>query len=267
MRSRNIKPGFFKNEDLAECEPLARILYTGLWCYADREGRFEWRPKRIKAEVFPYDNLDISKLLQQLIAAGMVKQYNIDGHDYGCVKRFLDHQRPHHKEAESTIPGPKTPENYQPETSTDQGTSEHVPLPPDVLIPDTLIHKDRKEPKPKKRKIRKAPPVHFSMPSGPELESRLKAAGRKIENESDRKGFKPFQWIQTMFNLKYHPLAITEIIEYMAESWSTIEKPYPFGESSLKIRSGNYYEKDHKAKADVEAGVFKELVDKLRRMT
>jgi hypothetical protein len=53
-RSRNIKPGFFLNDELAECEPLARILFAGLWCIADREGRLEDRPKRIKAEVLPY---------------------------------------------------------------------------------------------------------------------------------------------------------------------------------------------------------------------
>ena len=49
-RARNVKPGFFKNELLAECEPLARILFEGLWCEADREGRLEDRPRRLKAE-------------------------------------------------------------------------------------------------------------------------------------------------------------------------------------------------------------------------
>jgi len=46
-RSRNIKPGFFRNEMLAECSPLARLLFAGLWCLADRFGRLEDRPKRI----------------------------------------------------------------------------------------------------------------------------------------------------------------------------------------------------------------------------
>ena len=38
MRARNLKPGFFKNETLAEIEPLGRLLFQGLWCMADREG-------------------------------------------------------------------------------------------------------------------------------------------------------------------------------------------------------------------------------------
>lgn len=54
-RARNIKPGFFKNELLAEMPPEIRLLFMGLWCIADREGRFEERPKKIKMELFPCD--------------------------------------------------------------------------------------------------------------------------------------------------------------------------------------------------------------------
>ncbi len=41
MRSRNIKPDFFLNEDLAEVSHTSRLLFIGLWCFADRDGRFE----------------------------------------------------------------------------------------------------------------------------------------------------------------------------------------------------------------------------------
>ena len=51
MRARNLKPGFFQNEYLADLPPLARILFCGLWCSADRNGRLEYRPKKIKAEI------------------------------------------------------------------------------------------------------------------------------------------------------------------------------------------------------------------------
>jgi hypothetical protein len=63
-RARNIKPGFFLNDELAECEPLARLLFAGLWCIADREGRLEDKPKRIKVEILPYDDCDIDYLLK-----------------------------------------------------------------------------------------------------------------------------------------------------------------------------------------------------------
>ena len=57
-RARNIKPGFFRNADLAELPIEARLLFIGLWTIADREGRMEDRPKQIKMELFPADSLD-----------------------------------------------------------------------------------------------------------------------------------------------------------------------------------------------------------------
>ena len=69
VRARNLKPGYFKNEGLADLPPLARILFAGLWGMADREGRLEDRPKRIKAEILPYDNCDTDKLEAERDAA------------------------------------------------------------------------------------------------------------------------------------------------------------------------------------------------------
>jgi len=47
-RSRNIKPGFFRNADLVELPVETRLLFIGLWGLADREGRMSDRPKQIK---------------------------------------------------------------------------------------------------------------------------------------------------------------------------------------------------------------------------
>ena len=106
MRSRNIKPGFFKNDALGECEPLARILFAGLWCLADRKGRVEHRSKKIKAELLPYDHCDIDDLLRQLAKKGFILPYNVDGQNYLEIVNFLKHQTPHIKEQASTIPAP-----------------------------------------------------------------------------------------------------------------------------------------------------------------
>lgn len=106
MRARNLKPGFFKNEMLAECDPLARILFSGLWLLADREGRLECRPKRIKAELLPYDNCNIITLLEQLRLKQFIMVYMIDGVYYIEIPTFSQHQNCHIKEAESTIPAP-----------------------------------------------------------------------------------------------------------------------------------------------------------------
>ena len=106
MRARNLKPGFFKNDELAECDPLARILFQGLWCMADRDGRLELRPKRIQAEILPYDKTDIFKLLQQLIDHKFIVAYRYGNDFFLSIPTFTQHQNPHIKEAESTIPAP-----------------------------------------------------------------------------------------------------------------------------------------------------------------
>jgi len=51
-RIRSLKPDFFKDEDLAVLPFEARLLFEGLWCYADKEGRLEDRPKYLKGVEF-----------------------------------------------------------------------------------------------------------------------------------------------------------------------------------------------------------------------
>lgn len=105
-RARNIKPGFFTNDVLAECSALARILFQGLWCHADREGRLEDRPRKLKAEILPYDDCDAEELLCQLESRGFIIRYSHGDERFIQVVNFCKHQNPHVKESESTIPAP-----------------------------------------------------------------------------------------------------------------------------------------------------------------
>ena len=62
-RSRNIKPAFFLNDDLAEKNcALGRLLFIGLWTLADYRGNLEWRAGKIKAQLLPYDSCDVNSL-------------------------------------------------------------------------------------------------------------------------------------------------------------------------------------------------------------
>lgn len=108
-RARNIKPGFFKNEDLAECSPWARLCFAGLWTLADREGRLEDRPKRIKGELFAFDSVEVEPLLQELARHGFVLRYSAAGGNFIQILTFDKHQNPHHKEPASVIPSPQNP--------------------------------------------------------------------------------------------------------------------------------------------------------------
>ena len=104
MRARNLKPGFFKNEALAECSFASRLLYEGLWLLSDKEGRLEDRRKRIKAEVFPYDDVDMDILISELYEHGFVKLYEIDGARYMWIPTFSRNQYISKDEKESVLP-------------------------------------------------------------------------------------------------------------------------------------------------------------------
>ena len=103
-RARNIKPALYKNEDLAECSLFARLLFPGLWMLADREGRIEDRPKRIKGELFAYDSVEVDPLLDELQTWGFIERYVSDGKRVISICKFLEHQSPHGKESDSEFP-------------------------------------------------------------------------------------------------------------------------------------------------------------------
>lgn len=103
-RARNIKPGFFVNEDLVELDFATRLLFAGLWTLADREGRLEDRPKKIKIGVFPADNVDVDQMLQELHDAKFIVRYEVNGVGYVKIQNWHKHQNPHHTEKQSEIP-------------------------------------------------------------------------------------------------------------------------------------------------------------------
>lgn len=160
-RSRNIKPGFFKNADLVDLPAFTRLLFAGLWCLADREGRLEDRPKQIKIELLPADNCDVEEMLVSLAVRGFIERYEVDGQKYINLPNFHKHQKPHFKEVPSTLPPPKPlprqvlaptqvgadhdlgsgkqqPRSVPTTTQVVASPADSLNLIPDVLIPDSL---------------------------------------------------------------------------------------------------------------------------------
>jgi hypothetical protein len=104
-RIRTIKPEFFYSEQVATLPHAARLLFIGLWTLADREGRMEWSGRKVKAQLFPYDDgLEIHPLAEALGDAGLVQFYQVDGAFYLLLPTFAKHQRPHPKEPASALP-------------------------------------------------------------------------------------------------------------------------------------------------------------------
>lgn len=107
-RARTIKPAFFTNEYLSELPYEARLLFIGLWTLADRNGRLEDRPKRIKGALFPFDSFDADNVLTMLADSPerFIVRYEVDGQRYIQITNFAKHQHVHMKESAGTIPAP-----------------------------------------------------------------------------------------------------------------------------------------------------------------
>jgi hypothetical protein len=102
-RIRTIKPEFFTSDDTCSLSPLARLLYVGLWCEADREGRFVWAPRTFKRRYLPEDDCQIDALCEELRDAGLVVTY---GDTLAYIPTFSKHQHVNPREAASTLPPP-----------------------------------------------------------------------------------------------------------------------------------------------------------------
>jgi hypothetical protein len=149
MRARSIKPSICDNEVLGTADLLYTVLFERLWMMADREGRLEDRPLRIKAQAFPYrDGLDVEAPLAWLDANEFIHRYTANGVRYIQVIKFLDHQKPHQNEKSSVIPTPPVREKAQASTTKvasehNQG-AKHLALTPSSLTPDSgLLTPDR----------------------------------------------------------------------------------------------------------------------------
>lgn len=140
-RARNIKPSLFKNEVLGVADPMLTILFESLWCLADRDGRLEDRPLRIKAETFPYrEGIDINGYLTELQRLEFIDRYVVDGIAIIQVVNFLKHQNPHKTEKDSELP--EKPINSDSchltvKDTLNNGTCRADSL---LLIPDSLNH-------------------------------------------------------------------------------------------------------------------------------
>ena len=157
-RSRNIKPGFFTNDDLLDLDFCTRLLFAGLWTIADKEGRLQDRPKKIKIDVFPGDDVDVGERLQALAEKNFIIRYEVDGLSFIQITNWHKHQNPHHTEKNSEIPSvnggltvKKPLKQSEPRKHDGGNLADSLLLIPDSLIPDSLNKKPRKRSPPSEK--------------------------------------------------------------------------------------------------------------------
>lgn len=97
MRIRQVKPAFWTDETLAPLIQLGdtALFYIGLWMQADDAGFIRWEPRRIAAELYPYEALESREaaVLMHKVAlegAGRLRVYKC-GH--ALIPRLTEHQR------------------------------------------------------------------------------------------------------------------------------------------------------------------------------
>lgn len=96
-RRRMLDPEFFFDEELAQTENSAyvRLFYEGLWCHCDDvHHTVPNKPGWLKAQIFPYEEVDVAKLWAELVRIGKIKEFDSEnGNPFGYLKNFGKHQR------------------------------------------------------------------------------------------------------------------------------------------------------------------------------
>lgn len=109
-RIRSVHPGLFTDEAFVTLSPAAQVFWIGLWCEADDQGIFEWKPLTLKMRLLPASPLMVEPLLEELVTAGCVRQFDMDGRWFGVIRNFAKHQRP--KSPKDVHPLPDELRNY-----------------------------------------------------------------------------------------------------------------------------------------------------------
>lgn len=78
-----------------ECSMSARLMFIGMWNFADDLGRLPLSAKTIKAQIFPSDEVTsdiILRMVGELIRNGLVLRYEVNGREFLQIAGW-QHQR------------------------------------------------------------------------------------------------------------------------------------------------------------------------------
>lgn len=94
-RIRTIKPEFWTSEQVMNCSPTSRLLFIGSWNFADDKGRMTLSEKKLKAQIFPSDDIsldEIHRMVLELAANDLITLYSVENIDYIQINGWK-HQR------------------------------------------------------------------------------------------------------------------------------------------------------------------------------
>lgn len=108
-RQRMIKPEFYTSDSLAEVHPMARYLFIGLWVMADDCGNLKYSPRKIRLQVYPFDDIPDREVELQLACLediGCIYGYEVDGERFVTIPNFSTYQTIN-RPSKTTIPCPE----------------------------------------------------------------------------------------------------------------------------------------------------------------
>ena len=92
-RKRMVDPEFWLDEDITALGFECRLFYIGTWNFADDYGVVEDSAKKLKAQVFPYDDVDVQKIIDKLVKLGKLVRFDAEGKQWLYIRKFLKYQR------------------------------------------------------------------------------------------------------------------------------------------------------------------------------
>ncbi len=94
-RNRMIKSEFWSSEQVLNCSLEARLLFIGLWNFADDNGIYPASYIKLKAQVLPNDNSkeDVISWINELIGNKLLLEYTVDNNKYWIVTGWNKHQK------------------------------------------------------------------------------------------------------------------------------------------------------------------------------
>ena len=91
-----IDPKFVHSQSVASLDPLGRLLFVGMLCGADKQGRLPGQPAYLRSTCLPYDDVTLSQVdgwLDDMQALDMILRYDVDGAQYVQIVHWHDYQR------------------------------------------------------------------------------------------------------------------------------------------------------------------------------
>ncbi|WP_150777295.1 hypothetical protein [Pandoraea sputorum] len=132
-RIRSLKPEFWTSEQVMDVSRDARILFIGMWNFCDDAGIHSANERRLKAEVFPADDLtmtDVRRMIDELLRVGLLDEYEVAGQRFWIVTGWhhqkIDQPTFKHPGPDGTVPS-GSPRRRQVRATTLHSASDRGP--------------------------------------------------------------------------------------------------------------------------------------------